>query len=190
MNIRELKRTDKKLLREFLLSLSPTTLLFWNRFGTKINRKKAEKIAKQQMLMDKKKERGFVAVINNKVVGYAYLRFFPDKPQKKFTASLGIVVSDKYQGMGIGKKLMEHLINFSKKIGLKKIWLATYFDNIRALHIYKKYGFEVEGIFMYDEFFGKTPKHVVSMALFLDKSIKRKSKRERKKLINQVENLP
>ena len=53
--------------------------------------------------------------------------------------------------------------------------------------MYNNLGFEIEGIFMYDEYFEGKPRHVVSMALFLSDDCKN-SKTERKKFIKQIEN--
>lgn len=184
--IRILKRSDKDKLKDFLLSLSENTLLNWNRFGYKISELKAKEIACEQVNLSSKKELGFVSIFNDKIVGYGYLRFFTDKPQKKYTTSLGIIISNKYQCMGLGTTMMEHLIKIAKKLEMKKIWLATYSDNFDAYRFYKKFNFEIEGIFMYDEYFGNKPRHVISMALFLDNSIISSSKK-RDDIISKLE---
>lgn len=181
--IKFLEPSDKEKLKEFLLSLSKETIFYWNRFGDIENEKKAAEIAEKQVSLGRKEEAGFVFEENKKIIGYSYLRFFSEKPQKKYTASLGIVVTDRHRGKGIGIKLMQRMIAYAKEKGFKKIWLATYTDNKNAIGMYKKLGFEVEGIFMYDEFFGDAPKHVISMALFLDEKLKNSSE-ERNRLVN------
>jgi ribosomal protein S18 acetylase RimI-like enzyme len=118
-------------------------------------------------------EKGFLAVDKQgQVMGYGFLRYFPEKKEKRYTTSLGIVVSDKFQGQGVGKALMDYMIGEAKKQNMKKIWLGVYSDNEKAIEFYKKFGFEIEGVFMYDEYFDNHPRHVVSMALFLDENIK------------------
>ena len=61
---------------------------------------------------------------------------------------------------------------------IEKIWLTVYQDNLDAYNMYKKIGFEVEGIFLYDEKFSGKFKHKISMAIFknhLNNNTKRKN---------------
>ncbi|EJR24483.1 bifunctional helix-turn-helix transcriptional regulator/GNAT family N-acetyltransferase [Bacillus cereus] len=53
------------------------------------------------------------------------------------------VLDENYQGMGIGKKLMETAINFCKEQGYQHIFLWTVSILGAARHLYKKYGFEL-----------------------------------------------
>jgi ribosomal protein S18 acetylase RimI-like enzyme len=186
MKIEILNVNHKFLLQDFFLRLKPATYEFWNRFGILSDEKKALEVSETQVNLPKEQEIGFIAIDNGLIKGYSFLRFFPEKKIKRFTNSLGIVVDDEFQNQGIGKKLMNEMIFFSKTNGYKKVWLATYTDNKRALHIYSKLGFEVEGIFMYDEYFDDKPKHVVSMALFLDENLK-DSRNRRFDFIKEIE---
>jgi ribosomal protein S18 acetylase RimI-like enzyme len=174
--IRELRKTDN--LKEFFLSLSKESVYYWNRFGDVRDERIAEKAANEQLNKPIQEEKGFVVLDNGEIIGYGFLRYFPDKKQKRYTVSLGIVVSDKSQGKGIGKNLMDYMIEQAKKDSIKKIWLGVYSDNERAVKFYQKLGFEIEGIFMHDEYFDNKPRHVISMALFLE-DLKSKELREK-----------
>jgi len=186
MIIREIEKKDETKLCDFLTKLSQKTLHNWNRFGTEIGKKVAEKISKEQVRKSKKKEKGFIAVgKGGEITGYGFLRYFPEKNQKRFNISLGIVVADNFQGKGVGRALMNYLIKHSIKEKIKKIWLSVYADNKGAIKFYNSFGFEIEGIFMHDEYFDKNPRHVVSMSKFLDKNIKNPSLL-RKKLIENL----
>lgn len=185
--IRNLSNSDISELTDFFLKLKAPTYYYWNRFGELYEESKARKTAEIQCNIKPADEIGWVYNEDNIIMGYAYLRFFPDKEIKKYTTSLGIVVADEYQNKGIGKKLMNELLDYSKQNNYKKVWLATYTDNIRALKMYNNLGFEIEGIFMYDEYFDGKPRHVVSMALFLSDDCKN-SKIERINFIKQIEN--
>ena len=55
---------------------------------------------------------------------------------------LGICVIDSATGKGVGNKIMEELISFGNKHHLC-ITLSVDFDNIPAIKLYKKMGFEV-----------------------------------------------
>lgn len=174
--VRDLKSADRNLLTPFLLTLKPRTLHYWNRFGTKFDVAHAAHVSQGQISKNVREEKGFVACVNGEVVGYSYLRFFPDKPQKSGTASLGMVVRDDYQGKGVGTQLMKSMIDYCKKKRLKKIWLATYSDNKQTHYFYKRFGFYPEGVFLFDEYFGPKPRHVISMAKFLRPSLVRRAK--------------
>ena len=60
---------------------------------------------------------------------------------------LGIIVKKEYRDFGIGTNLIDVAIRESKKLNNKeKITLSCFSTNERALHIYKKLGFETVGI--------------------------------------------
>ena len=133
--IRKLSKKDTEKFYEFFNSLSDKTKYFFHPHP--FDRETAEKLCSER---DKNTVR-FVAIINKKIAGYGFLwNLNNDFP------SLGICISDNYQGKGIGKELMEYLIDFAKKKNKKGIVLTVYKDNERALNLYKKYGFEIERI--------------------------------------------
>lgn len=67
-------------------------------------------------------------------------------PRLRHSASIGIMVHKDYQGKGIGKKLMETVIDLADNwLMLKRLELGVFKDNIRALKLYKSFGFEIEG---------------------------------------------
>lgn len=184
--VRFLNRDDTCKLEKFFSSLSASTLKKWNRFGFEITCEKAKVLAEKCCQASIDSEIGFVCEENSgEIVGYSYLRFFPEKISKKYVASLGIVVSDNYQGKGYGKLLMEYMHDYAKRKGLKKIWLATYYDNSSALKLYKKMGYEIEGVFMYDEIIDGKWTHVISMAYFLDPDFK-DTKAKRNEIIENI----
>jgi putative acetyltransferase len=58
-----------------------------------------------------------------------------------------MMVHKDYQGQGIGKKLLETLLDIADNwLMLVRVELDVYTDNERAINLYKKYGFEPEGI--------------------------------------------
>ena len=183
--IRALQKEDQSKLAEFFKNLSAVSLRMMNRFGEDLDEEKSVEIAREQVEKDEREELGFVAEAEGQITGYGFLRFFPGKPQKKTTCSLGVIVSDDFQGQGLGMKLMDAMIEKAKALGMKKIWLGTYTSNDKALGLYRKLGFQLEGVFMADEFFEGKPFHTVSMALFLDGSGEA-VKRERQEIIERL----
>lgn len=83
--------------------------------------------------------------------------------RKNKTLTLGIVVADKHQGHGYGEKICKTMINWAWKHKYNKIWLGTYEDNEGALKLYKRLGFELEGIFVDDLDDGRA---IYSLAIF------------------------
>jgi N-acetylglutamate synthase-like GNAT family acetyltransferase len=53
-----------------------------------------------------------------------------------------MAVTDKYQGLGIGKKLLETCIEKAKSLGVKHIELVSHKKLGPAIHLYKKLGFK------------------------------------------------
>ena len=80
----------------------------------------------------------------NRIIGSASLKFNPQEALKH-KAELGLTVHDAYQNMGIGTALLNHLIDVARMKKLTKIWLQVSADNDRAIYLYKKAGFTVEG---------------------------------------------
>jgi ribosomal-protein-alanine acetyltransferase len=62
-------------------------------------------------------------------------------------ATLSITVLRDYWGQGIGSRLMQMMIDFSKEQGIAVISLEVRADNERAVALYKKFGFEVIGLY-------------------------------------------
>ncbi len=75
---------------------------------------------------------------NNSFIGYGHL----DKEGE--TTWLGIVVLNKFQGMGIGKRIMTELINNAKQLLLSSIKLSVDIENYKARALYEKIGFNLE----------------------------------------------
>lgn len=87
----------------------------------------------------------YYAVDNNKVVGWCDV--FPEEnPRKSHRGSLGMGLLPEFRGKGLGSKLLAAVLDHAKKIGLEKVELQVYTTNQPAIALYKKYGFEQEGL--------------------------------------------
>ncbi len=58
----------------------------------------------------------------------------------------GVAIHPDFGGKGLGKKMMQAILDFSKAQGLKRIELSTATINERAIRLYESVGFEKEGI--------------------------------------------
>lgn len=87
----------------------------------------------------------FIAISNDKVVGWCDI-VASDRPVLKHSGTLGIGVLSGFRGAGIGKALIQAAINKAKEIGLTRVELTVREHNTTAIELYKKIGFEIEGI--------------------------------------------
>ncbi|UCH57926.1 MAG: GNAT family N-acetyltransferase [Candidatus Bathyarchaeota archaeon] len=58
----------------------------------------------------------------------------------------GIFIHDDYQGRGLGTIMTQLIIEIGRLKGLRKISLDVFTGNERAVHVYEKCGFEIEGL--------------------------------------------
>ena len=157
--------TKAEYFKEFLLKLGKDTIRKFNHFG-KISKKNVEGIVQNEL--NRKDKLKFFVHIENELIAYGFLTLF-EKPTKKHSCILGIVIGDKFQGSGFGKQICDRMIQTGWKAGLEKIWLTVNEENENAIKLYKSLGFSVEGIFLRDEYENKEYKNVVSMAIFKKK---------------------
>ena len=106
----------------------------------------SERILRSQQRIDNAgpDDHVFVAVLDGQVVGMADLHVGTGKG--RHAADLGIMVHDRFQGRGIGRELMEMLLQLADNfLGLTRVELQVYPDNVRAIRLYERCGFEHEG---------------------------------------------
>jgi len=101
-----------------------------------------------------------------KIVGSASLQFNPQETSKH-KAELSISVHDEYQNMGLGTAMLRHLLGIARMKKLRKVWLLVSTDNDRAVHVYKKAGFEIEGKLCKERFVKGEYRDEYRMAIFL-----------------------
>lgn len=82
-----------------------------------------------------------VAFLNNEIVGFAGIKFIVNEAD-----IMNIVTKKTFRNQGIGKLLLENLIQLSKSLNLTSITLEVNEENAPAIHLYKKFGFEILGI--------------------------------------------
>lgn len=63
----------------------------------------------------------------------------------KHRVSLGIALVQEFTGMGLGRFMMETMIEEAKLAGIEQMELEVVAGNERALHLYKEMGFEIHG---------------------------------------------
>jgi L-phenylalanine/L-methionine N-acetyltransferase len=82
---------------------------------------------------------------SKKVVGVIGLNV-NQSPRARHSASIGIMIHKDYQGKGIGRALLNKVIDLADNwLMLVRLELGVFTDNERALNLYKSLGFEIEG---------------------------------------------
>ena len=86
----------------------------------------------------------FVVMKNSKIIGCIGFNGNTARKMKHY-GTIGISVLKEYWGRGIATTLLEKLISWAKEKGIKKINLDVFENNERAIKLYKKFGFKLEG---------------------------------------------
>jgi L-phenylalanine/L-methionine N-acetyltransferase len=89
-------------------------------------------------------ERMLVALVDGELVGSASLERLTGR--RNHIGQIGMGVHDSWVGQGIGTALMTALIDLADNwLGLRRLELTVNVDNVPALVLYRRFGFELEG---------------------------------------------
>ena len=81
-----------------------------------------------------------------RVVGSAGLHPVSPLARRRHVAMIGISVEPASQGQGVGTAIMQGLCDFADRwMQVLRIDLEVYTDNARAIALYRKFGFQIEG---------------------------------------------
>jgi RimJ/RimL family protein N-acetyltransferase len=103
------------------------------------------KVAGFQSELITKKGPVYYAVSGGQVVGWADV-FPKENPRLSHRGGLGMGLIPEFRRMGLGSKLLKEVLKHSKKFGLEKVELQVYTTNTPAIALYRKFGFEDEGL--------------------------------------------
>lgn len=107
-----------------------------------------------------------VVEINGAVIAVAILNKLSGK--RSHCANITIMVNPNFHSIGIGSALMDKLLEYSNNIlKVKKVELSVFSNNNKAIKLYKKYGFSVEGIKRQAVFVNNEFKDEIFMAKFI-----------------------
>ena len=88
-----------------------------------------------------------VGIIDERIVGMVSVVTFPERPRHKHVGVIAICVDGDWQGKGVGAALMRAIVDLADNwLNLTRLELEVYADNEAAIHLYERFGFEVEGI--------------------------------------------
>jgi acetyltransferase len=94
--------------------------------------------------IDYDKEIGIVAELEEegrrKILGV--VRLIIEQDGKK--GEVAFIVADPWQGLGLGSKMVDHMIEICRDRGLETVYALTLPDNYRAIRLLKKRGFTIQ----------------------------------------------
>lgn len=98
-----------------------------------------------QDILENIRETVFVAEVNNEVVGWIVF-YAQNRKRLSHTGSLVIMINQMYRSNGIGKLLLQELLDWSENNSfIEKISLGVLSTNQQAIALYKHMGFIEEG---------------------------------------------
>jgi RimJ/RimL family protein N-acetyltransferase len=87
-----------------------------------------------------------VAVAGGRIVGVITCRG-DIRRAKQHAGVIGISVAQEWRDQGVGSALMDEMIRWAKGTGIvTRLELLVFSENQRAVHVYEKAGFQIEGI--------------------------------------------
>ena len=98
-----------------------------------------------------------VASFKDRIVGISAVYQMP-KPREKGISSMMIYIHQDFHGVGLGAEMTSILLELAKDKGLHRVGLEVVEDNIAAVNLYKKMGFEIEGVIR-EGYFGADGKY-------------------------------
>ncbi|WP_425414716.1 N-acetyltransferase family protein [Peribacillus kribbensis] len=99
-----------------------------------------------QSILENENETIIVAEKDGEVIGWIVFESTQNRKRLSHTGSFGMLIRNNYRGMGIGKMLLQVLLEWAENNPLiEKVSLAVFSTNHRAISLYKKMGFIEEG---------------------------------------------
>jgi ribosomal protein S18 acetylase RimI-like enzyme len=86
----------------------------------------------------------YLAVLNNEIIGLGSVN-----RQSDAASIFGFGIVPEYRGKGYGEELLHLMIDHLWRMGITDIMLDVSSENIQALKLYKKSGFQTEGVYEY-----------------------------------------
>ncbi|MFQ3543848.1 GNAT family N-acetyltransferase [Halobacillus rhizosphaerae] len=147
--IRSAREEDAKRLSEIRLKIDGETENLDREQGEDYIDEKAFK-----QLIKEDAQRGnnlfLVSEVNGEIVGYSRCEGKVLK-RSAHKAEFGLAILKAFWGLGIGGNLLRETVHWADEAGIKKVTLNVMETNDKAINLYKKFGFVIEGILKKDK---------------------------------------
>ena len=87
-----------------------------------------------------------VAESNGHVVGWGSLNPYSPRVAYQYVADFSVYIERDWRGKGVGKRLLEALIELAREIGYHKMMLSAFPFNRAGVALYERMGFTTVGI--------------------------------------------
>jgi len=128
-------------------------------------------LEQQISIFEEKLNKGFpiiVATIEDRVVGFGYYSEFRFREAYKFTVEHSVYVMPNEHGKGIGRVIMQNLIDLAKQQKLHTMIAVIDSENENSIDFHKQFGFKTVGIIKESGFKFDRWLHSVLMQLLLE----------------------
>lgn len=88
-----------------------------------------------------------IAMVDDKVVGYAYASPFASRAAYQWGSELSIYLDGNYHGMAIGKKLYQCLLALLKTMHIQHVYACITHPNLKSEKFHEAFGFQYIGCF-------------------------------------------
>ncbi len=88
-----------------------------------------------------------VAETNGEMVGWGSLNVFNPREAYRFVADFSVYVERTWRGRGVGRVLLEKLIELARAHGFHKMVLSAFPFNADGMALYEKLGFRTVGVY-------------------------------------------
>jgi phosphinothricin acetyltransferase len=88
-----------------------------------------------------------VAETGGQVIAWASLNRFNPRPAYDHVADISVYVERAWRGRGVGRRLIEHLVDLGRTHAYHKLVLAAFPFNTAGMALYERSGFRTVGIY-------------------------------------------
>ncbi|MEN9337213.1 MAG: hypothetical protein RLZZ500_2200 [Bacteroidota bacterium] len=106
-------------------------------------------LEQQQALFEDKLQKGFpiyVAICQDVVIGFGYYSEFRFREAYKYTVEHSVYAHPNWQGKGVGKLLLNQLIEQAKRQGIHTLIGVIDSENVSSIAFHERMGFEIQGV--------------------------------------------
>ena len=128
-------------------------------------------LEQQKSILEDKTTKGFpviIAEIDSEVVGFGMYSEFRFREAYKFTVEHSVYVNQNFHGKGIGKILLQELINLAKEQKLHTMIAVIDEENQSSIEFHEKFGFKIVGVIKESGYKFDRWLHSVFMQLILE----------------------
>lgn len=137
--------SDAKAILEHMIKTSEETY-FMARYPEEFQRTVEEQAEILKEISDSKNSFMIAIFDDGELIANAGVQAIGPQIKYRHRGGMGISIQKKYCDMGLGTILMREMISNAHKTELEQIELGVFGDNSRAIHLYRKMGFQQWGV--------------------------------------------